>query len=61
MTQRLEQAMRKISTLPTKEQDAFARFIMAELESERRWDALFASSQDLLSKMAGHLVGPDHR
>ena len=34
------------------EQEAFAAFMLAELESERRWDALFAQSQDLLARMA---------
>jgi hypothetical protein len=34
------------------QQDEFASFMLAELESEERWDALFNSSEDLLSKMA---------
>ncbi len=38
--------------LPDDEQEAFARFMLAELESEHRWDDLFSRSHDLLAKMA---------
>jgi hypothetical protein len=48
----LEKVMTEASKLPDQEQDAFAAFMLAELESERRWDDLFARSQDLLSRMA---------
>lgn len=52
MTTLLEKAMSEASRLPEEEQDAFAAWILAELESERRWDDLFSRSQDLLAKMA---------
>jgi predicted amidophosphoribosyltransferase len=52
MTTLLEKAMAEASKLPEEEQEAFAAWILAELESERRWDDLFARSQDLLAKMA---------
>lgn len=48
----LEQVMVEASKLPDDEQEAFAAFMLAELESERRWDELFSRSQDLLAKMA---------
>ncbi|MEA2464252.1 MAG: hypothetical protein QOJ98_1999 [Acidobacteriota bacterium] len=44
--------MTEASKLPDQEQDAFAAFMLAELESERRWDDLFARSQDVLARMA---------
>ena len=44
--------MAEAAKLPEEEQEAFAAFMLAELESERRWDELFARSQDVLSKMA---------
>ena len=44
--------MAEASKLPEQEQEAFAAWILAELESERRWDDLFARSQDMLAKMA---------
>jgi hypothetical protein len=52
MTQLLEKAVARVSTLPDREQDALASVLLDELESERRWDQLFASSQDLLGLMA---------
>ena len=48
----LEQVITETSRLPEAEQEAFAAFMLAELESERRWDDLFARSQDLLATMA---------
>lgn len=48
----LEKVMVEASKLPDEEQEAFAAFMLAELESERRWDELFSRSQDLLARMA---------
>jgi len=44
--------MTETAKLTEDEQKAFAAFMLAELESERRWDDLFARSQDLLARMA---------
>jgi hypothetical protein len=52
MTQLLEKVVARVSALPDREQDALASVLLDELESERRWDQLFASSQDLLGLMA---------
>lgn len=52
MTQLLEKAVATVSALPDSEQDALASVLLNEVESERRWDQLFASSQDLLGLMA---------
>jgi hypothetical protein len=48
----LEMAMAEASKLPEQEQEAVGGWILAELESERRWDELFAKSQDLLARLA---------
>ena len=48
----LEKVIAEASKLSEEEQEAFAAFMLAELESERRWDELFARSQDLLAQMA---------
>ena len=45
--------MAEASKLSEPEQEAFGAWMLAELESERRWDDLFARSQDLLARMAG--------
>jgi hypothetical protein len=44
--------MVEASKLPDEEQEAFAAFMLAELESERRLEDLFARSQDILARMA---------
>jgi hypothetical protein len=48
----LEKVIRETAKLPDEEQEAFAAFMLAELESERRWDDLFSRSQDVLAQMA---------
>ena len=64
MTDLLQQAFERASKLPETEQDKFARFLLAELESEREWNELFArpKSEDLLERLADealseHLAG----
>lgn len=60
MTERLEQAIAKLKTLPTDKQDAStpacakgnATLILEELEDDQRWDESFARSSDLLAKLA---------
>jgi hypothetical protein len=52
MTVLLEKVFAAVSKLPDEEQDAFAKWALAEMESERRWDDLFLRSEDLLSRLA---------
>ena len=52
MTNLLKEAFDKASELPQKEQDTFARFLLAKLESEAQWADAFARSQDVLAKLA---------
>ena len=62
MTQLLEKAFTRASQLPDEEQDEFARLLLAELESERRWAELFArpESEELLERLASEALA-DHR
>ena len=66
MNQVLKEAFSKASQLPEEEQDRFARFLIAELESERQWAELFArpESDDLLTRLADETLaehgGEDH-
>jgi hypothetical protein len=48
----LEKAFAEAAKLPPDEQERFARFILAELASERRWDEAFARSGDVLERLA---------
>lgn len=52
MTKLLEKAFAEAARLSAEEQDAFARFVMAELQSEAKWAEAFASSQDELAGLA---------
>jgi hypothetical protein len=62
MNQLLQQAFEKAAELPDAEQDRLARFLLAELESERQWAELFAlpESEDLLERLADEALS-EHR
>ena len=47
----LDEAIREVSKLPDQEQEAIAAWLLAELASERRWNELFSSSQDVLRRL----------
>ena len=55
----LEQALTELTKLPESEQDAVGAWILAELESERRWDDLCARSPDLLAEMGEDAIRED--
>ena len=52
MTQQLENAIKKLAKLPEKEQNVMARWIMEEINSDKKWDELFADSEDGLKTLA---------
>lgn len=52
MTRLLEKAFKEASKLPEVEQDALAKWMLEELEAERKWDRLFAESEDVLGRLA---------
>jgi len=52
MTTLLNSAFKKITDLPQTEQNIFARFIIDEIESEKKWDDSFSMSEELLEDMA---------
>jgi len=56
----LDRVIAETAKLPEGEQEAFAAFMLEELESEQRWDELFGRSQDLLARMADEARG-EHR
>jgi hypothetical protein len=60
MTRLLEKAFEAASKLPEADQDALAASILAEVEADRRWDALFESSTSALSQLADEALG-EHR
>ncbi len=60
MTKSLEEAFAKASKLPPEEQDAVAAWLLEELESENRWERLFARSKEVLGKLAAEALA-EHR
>jgi len=52
MTKLLQEAFDQASKLPEADQDALGRILLEELASERRWEDLFAGSQDLFEELA---------
>jgi len=52
MTTLLETAFQKASHLPAGEQNIVARMLMEEIESEQKWDELFANSEQELADLA---------
>lgn len=60
MTKALEQAFREASKLPEAEQDALAEAIRSEVLADDAWDRSFASSPDLLEKLADEAIA-EHR
>jgi hypothetical protein len=51
MTRLLEKAFAEAALLPDEDQDALAAALLEELESERRWDELFAASPEVLQRL----------
>jgi hypothetical protein len=54
MSKIVEQMFQKIVQLPLSDQEAIASIVLQEIESEQRWDELFAqpNSADILSRRA---------
>jgi hypothetical protein len=52
MTKLLQKAFEEAAKFPEGEQDALAQILLEELASKRRWEELFAGSQDLLTELA---------
>jgi DNA-directed RNA polymerase subunit F len=52
VTNLLERAFEEASRFPDVEQNAFAKWMLEELHSERQWAKKFAESEDVLEKLA---------
>lgn len=61
MTRLLEKAFKKMSRLPEIEQNALARWILDEIDSEKMWDKKFAESEDALAKLALEALEEDEQ
>jgi hypothetical protein len=61
MTKLLEDAIARVRQLSEAEQDAIAQIVLDEIESERRWDELFAKSPEKLAALADRAWGEHER
>ncbi len=60
MTELLKKAFDQASRLSTQEQDAFAAWLLNELEADERWQRAFAASAGRLVDLAGEAM-MEHR
>jgi hypothetical protein len=56
MTDLLNKAFSVASQLPADQQNSLAAWLLAELESERRWDESFAASSEGLAALAAEAL-----
>ena len=52
MTRLLEKAFKEASKLPVVEQNALAKWVLEELAVEKKWEQIFAESEDVLDHLA---------
>lgn len=60
MTKALEKAFATVSRMSAREQNSYARWLMAELESESRWTKAFRRSAGKLAALADDALA-EHR
>jgi hypothetical protein len=60
MTQLLEHAFQEASKLPDIQQNRIARWLLDELSAEKKWDSLFAESEDFLANLADEALKEHH-
>jgi len=56
MTQLLKKAFQEASKLPVVDQNALAKWLLEELESEKKWEKMFAESEDVLDQLADEAI-----
>jgi len=56
MTKLLEKAFKQASRLPELDQNALAKWLLTELESDRKWAKAFAESEDILGRLADEAI-----
>lgn len=61
MTTLLEKAFEVASTLPSIERNRLARTILDQIASDRKWDDLFAESDDVLAQLAAEALREEVR
>jgi len=60
MTKLLEKAFKEASRLRVVDQNAIAKWLLEELASEKKWELMFADSENVLDKLADEALA-DHK
>ncbi len=60
MTQLLEQAFLEVSKLSDTQQNLISKWLLDELLVEKKWNVLFADSEDFLANLANEAL-KEHR
>lgn len=60
MTKALEKAFATVSRMSARDQNSYARWLMAELRSEARWNKAFRRSSSKLAELADEALA-EHR
>ena len=60
MSKLLERAIEEAHKLPERDQEAIGALLLAEIESERKWDELFARPSAAIERMAEEAL-EEHR
>lgn len=60
MSKLLEQRIEEAHKLPESDQEAIGAWLLAEIESERRWDELFSKPSPAIERMAQEAL-EEHR
>jgi len=60
MTKLLEEAFKEASKLPEVEQNSLAKWVLEELKTEKKWEQIFAESEDFLGRLADAALKEDH-
>jgi hypothetical protein len=61
MTKLLEKAFKKASNLPEIEQNALAKWLLEELDAQKRWDRMFAESEHILDRLGDEALAAHER
>ncbi len=59
MVTKLAEAIARIQELDEESQEMWGAWILDEIQSERKWDELFAKSQDMLEDMADRALAEE--
>ena len=61
MTKLLEKAFEEASKLPETEQNSLAKWVLEELDADKKWDEVFAESEDILDQLANEALEAHNR